>query len=48
MIITKKMPNAIIFFGPDGSGKTTQADMLVKDLQSSFSKSSKSYASAIS
>jgi thymidylate kinase len=27
------MPAAIIFFGPDGSGKTTQADMLVNELR---------------
>jgi thymidylate kinase len=33
MITTKKIPSAIIFFGPDGSGKTTQADMLVKELE---------------
>lgn len=33
MITTKKLPPAIIFFGPDGSGKTTQADMLVKELK---------------
>jgi len=33
MITTSKMPKAIIFFGPDGSGKTTQADLLVKDLE---------------
>jgi thymidylate kinase len=25
-------PRAIIFFGPDGSGKTTQADMLISEL----------------
>jgi len=29
MITTRKIPSAIIFFGPDGSGKTTQAEMLV-------------------
>jgi thymidylate kinase len=33
MITTKKIPSAIIFFGPDGSGKTTQADLLVKELR---------------
>jgi thymidylate kinase len=27
-----KLPRAIIFFGPDGSGKSTQADMLVSEL----------------
>jgi thymidylate kinase len=26
------MPSAIIFFGPDGSGKTTQAELLVNEL----------------
>ncbi len=26
------IPRAIIFFGPDGSGKTTQADMLISEL----------------
>lgn len=26
------IPKAIIFFGPDGSGKTTQADLLVKEI----------------
>ena len=33
MIITSKLPPAIIFFGPDGSGKTTQADLLVHELR---------------
>jgi len=32
MITTSEIPAAIIFFGPDGSGKTTQADLLVKEL----------------
>src|SRR6059036_2829154 len=31
-MISRKIPKAIIFFGPDGSGKTTQADLLVKIL----------------
>jgi thymidylate kinase len=33
MITTSTIPNAIIFFGPDGSGKTTQADLLVLELR---------------
>ena len=34
MITTAKVkPKAIIFFGPDGSGKTTQAELLVKELR---------------
>lgn len=34
MITTnKKVPRSIIFFGPDGSGKTTQADMLIQELR---------------
>ncbi len=34
MITTnKEIPRSIIFFGPDGSGKTTQADMLVNELR---------------
>jgi thymidylate kinase len=34
MITTnRKVPRSIIFFGPDGSGKTTQAEMLVTELR---------------
>ena len=41
MTTTRKIPSAIIFFGPDGSGKTTQADMLVKELNTSGVKTKK-------
>jgi len=33
MIVTSKAPKAIIFFGPDGSGKTTQTDLLIQRLR---------------
>jgi len=33
IITTNKIPAAIIFFGPDGSGKTTQANLLVEELR---------------
>ncbi|MFY3740881.1 MAG: thymidylate kinase [Candidatus Nitrosomirales archaeon] len=33
MITTNRIPPAIIFFGPDGSGKTTQAELLIKELR---------------
>jgi thymidylate kinase len=32
MITTRRIPSAIIFFGPDGSGKTTQSELLIKEL----------------
>lgn len=33
MITTTKGPRAIIFFGPDGSGKTTQANLLIGEMR---------------
>jgi len=41
MITTNKIPASIIFFGPDGSGKTTQADLLVGALEKSGVKTRK-------
>jgi len=32
-MITNRAPKAIIFFGPDGSGKTTQAELLTQQLR---------------
>jgi thymidylate kinase len=41
MLTTRKAPKVLIFFGPDGSGKTTQADMMVTDLKKNGMKVSK-------
>ena len=38
---SRNIPPAIIFFGPDGSGKTTQADLLVNEIQRRGMKSKK-------
>jgi len=31
-VLLNNLPKAIIFFGPDGSGKSTQADLLIREL----------------
>jgi thymidylate kinase len=41
MITTSKVPQVIIFFGPDGSGKTTQANLLIQSLRKNGVKTTK-------